>query len=78
MGSLGSAVRDEVGKEVGRSAVCVKESDRVEKRQCPERADIYALVLTHTHTFTQSLPSTITLMIHSDTGISLHRLFLIV
>lgn len=32
-------MRDGVGKEVGWSAVCVKESDRVE---CPEKADIYA------------------------------------
>lgn len=35
-------MRDGVGKEVGRSAVCVKESDRVEKQKCPEKADIYA------------------------------------
>lgn len=35
-------MRDGVGKEVGWSAVCVKESDRVEKQKCPEKADIYA------------------------------------
>ncbi len=38
MGSPGSAVRDGVGKEVGWSAVCVKESDRLEKENCPEKA----------------------------------------
>lgn len=36
-------MRDGVGKEVGWSAVCVKESDRVGKLKCPEKADIYAL-----------------------------------
>lgn len=35
-------MRDGVGKEVGWSAVCVKESDRVEKQKCPEKAGIYA------------------------------------
>lgn len=35
-------MRDGVGKEVGWFAVCVKESDRVEKQKCPEKADIYA------------------------------------
>lgn len=41
MGSPASAVRDGVGKEVGWSAVCVKESGREESKKCPERADIY-------------------------------------
>lgn len=36
-------MRDGVGKEVGWSAVCVKESDRVGKLKRPEKADIYAL-----------------------------------
>lgn len=36
-------MRDGAGKEVGWSAVCVKESDRVEKLERPEKADIYAL-----------------------------------
>lgn len=36
-------MRDGVGKEVGWSAVWVKESDRVGRLKCPEKADIYAL-----------------------------------